>query len=207
MVWERALRIMAITAFIAIMLSGCATQGTPSDMSAPDRTGNSEYVIGAGDQLQIYVRNNDDLSVTIPVRPDGKISVPMLRDVEAAGLTPSELADDLEAGLSEFIREPTVTVIVTSFVGTYSNMVRIIGQAVQPQSIPFRDGMTVLDAVIQVGGLTRFAAGNRAKLIRGTASNNRTFSLRLDDLLNDGDIRHNHALRPGDILVIPEAMF
>ncbi|MDN3517212.1 polysaccharide export protein [Aquisalimonas lutea] len=166
-----------------------------------------DYVIGAGDSLQIHVRNNEDISVSLPVRPDGKISVPMVRDVEAAGRTTSELADHLEQELSRFIRDPMVTVMVTDFVGTYADQVRIIGQAVQPQAIAYREGMTVLDAIIQVGGLTEFAAGNRAKLVRGTGSGARRLDIRLGDLINDGDMSQNRALRPGDTLVIPEAYF
>lgn len=131
----------------------------------------------------------------------------MVQDVPASGKSPSELAGELERELSRYIRDPNVTVMVMSFVGSYDDQVRIIGQAVQPQAIAYRDGMTVLDAIIQVGGLTQFAAGNRARLVRGSGDNASSYRLRLNDLLNDGDMRQNHRLRPGDVIVIPEAFF
>ncbi|QIT56541.1 sugar ABC transporter substrate-binding protein [Aquisalimonas sp. 2447] len=200
---QRAMLLLAVLA--AAILAGCGSTGTPiEDMDRPEM---GDYVIGPGDALQIHVRDNPDLSVSLPVRPDGKVSVPMVRDVRAAGKTTSELADTLEEQLSEFIRDPMVTVMVTSFVGTYSDQVRIIGQAVQPQAIPYREGMTVLDAIIQVGGLTQFAAGNRTQLVRGTGEDAQKYRIRLNDLLNDGDVSQNRPLRPGDILVIPEAFF
>ncbi len=203
--WAKFIKLgLLLPAVIAV--AACGTMGA-SDIPAPDPVDTPDYVIGAGDQLQIYVRDNPDLSVSLPVRPDGKISVPMVRDVQAAGLTPSELGDELETQLSEYVREPTITVMVTGFVGTYSDQVRIIGQAQQPQSLAYRDGMTVLDALIQVGGLTPFAAGNRATLVRQRGGESESYTVRLNDLLNDGDIRHNHQLRPGDILIIPEALF
>ncbi len=208
MKWNRFLTV--IVALVAsTLLAACAsspTTGSAGFEDAPSRSA-SDYVIGAGDELQIYVRNHSDLSVSLPVRPDGKISVPMVQDVQASGRTPSQLAGDLEQELSQFIRDPNVTVMVMSFVGSYDDQVRIIGQAVQPQAIAYRDGMTVLDAVIHVGGLTQFAAGNRARLVRGSGDDATTMRLRLNDLLNDGDMRQNHRLRPGDVIVIPEAFF
>ncbi|WP_435372972.1 XrtA/PEP-CTERM system exopolysaccharide export protein [Aquisalimonas lutea] len=203
--WARLI-VVALAVALASVLTACETTGTPANRTA-DTGEMGDYVIGAGDSLQIHVRNNEDISVSLPVRPDGKISVPMVRDVEAAGRTTSELADHLEQELSRFIRDPMVTVMVTDFVGTYADQVRIIGQAVQPQAIAYREGMTVLDAIIQVGGLTEFAAGNRAKLVRGTGSGARRLDIRLGDLINDGDMSQNRALRPGDTLVIPEAYF
>ena len=191
----------------SMLLAACTTAGGPTDAEEAAERGEMEYIIGAGDALQIYVRDNPDLSVELPVRPDGKISVPMVRDVRAAGMTPSQLADDLEESLSEFIRSPNVTVMVTSFVGAYDDQVKIIGQAMEPQAVPYRDGMTVLDALIQVGGLTQFAAGNRARLVRGGRADSETVRVRLNDLLNDGDMRQNLPLRPGDVIVIPEAFF
>jgi polysaccharide export outer membrane protein len=201
---------IALSVVLLALLSGCslpmsnAERRTVPEQAALDP---STYTIGPGDQLQIFVRNNPDLSVTLPVRPDGKISVPMVQDIVAAGKTPSELATDLESELSEFIRQPTVTVMVRDFVGAYSDQVRIIGQAVRPQALAYREGMTVLDAIIQVGGLTQFAAGNRAKLVREVNGEKQTYDLRLEDLVNEGDISANVELRPGDILIIPEAYF
>ena len=204
--WVRRVLLFTGVITVALALAACGTTGAPPDDDA-EQLDTGDYIIGAGDALQIHVRDNPDLSVSLPVRPDGKISVPMVRDVQAAGRTTSELADDLERELSEFIRDPMVTVMVTSFVGTYSDQVRIVGQAVQPQSIAYREGMTVLDAIISVGGLTQFAAGNRAQLVRGTGNDVQRFNVRLNDLLNDGDITQNRPLRPGDIIVIPEAFF
>ncbi len=196
------------TILLALCVGGLgACAGTGSDIPTPPDRGDADYVIGPGDQLRVYVRNNPDMSVDIPVRPDGKISVPMIQNMRAAGKTPSELAEDLEADLEEFIRDPNVTVMVTGFVGTYDAQIRVIGQAVQPQAIAYRDGMTVLDAVIEVGGLTQFAAGNRARLVRDSGDGSQTYRVRLNDLISNGDMRHNHALRPGDVLVIPEAIF
>lgn len=196
----------AVLVIISMTLAGCAGMGSDNVPTPPER-GDDDYVIGPGDQLQIYVRNNPDMSVGIPVRPDGKISVPMVQDVRATGKTPSGLARDLENELARYIRDPNVTVMVTNFVGTYDAQIRVIGQAVEPQAIAYRDGMTVLDAVIQVGGLTQFAAGNRARLVRQVGGESRTYRLRLNDLLTEGDMRQNHPLRPGDVLVIPEAYF
>lgn len=204
MMAERFFRVVFLALCIG-SLSACA--GTGGEIPTPPEHGDSDYVIGPGDQLRIYVRNNPDMSVDIPVRPDGKISVPMIQSMRAAGKTPSELAGDIELDLEEFIRDPNVTVMVTGFVGTYDAQIRVIGQAVQPQAIAYRDGMTVLDAVIAVGGLTQFAAGNRARLVRDTGDGSQTYNVRLNDLISSGDMRHNHALRPGDVLVIPEAIF
>lgn len=200
------LRTLAVI-LAAILLTACSNSGNFEPREQRASRSAPEYVIGAGDQLQINVRNNEDLSVNLPVRPDGRISIPMVRDVQAAGRTTSELADELENELSEVIRDPIVTVMVSDFVGTYSDRIRVIGQAAQPQALAYREGMTVLDAVIQVGGLTEFAAGNQAKLIRGSGSDARQIPVRLDDLVNDGDIGQNRALRPGDVLVIPESFF
>lgn len=208
--WGKAMKIKRIAALwflaiTAVWLSGCASPGQPASNGSAAANEQPEYVIGPGDKLQIYVRDNPDLSVTLPVRPDGRISVPMVQDVQAAGKTPAALAHDLENRLSQYVRTPTVTVMVMDFVGTYSDQVRIVGEAVQPRAIAYRQGMTLLDAIIEVGGLTRFAAGNSAKLIRRTDGGNRTIHVRLDDLVNGGDISANVPLRPGDVLIIPES--
>ena len=198
-------RLLAVSVLVTL-IGGCSTNSVePAQGDAPP-SGN-EYVIGPGDRLQINVRDNEDLSVSLPVRPDGRISIPLVRDVQAAGRTTSGLADRLEAELSGYLREPVVTVMVTDFVGTYADRIRVIGQAAQPKALAYRKGMTVLDAVIEVGGLTEFAAGNQAKLVRDSGNDARKIRVRLDDLVNDGDLSQNRALHPGDVLVIPESLF
>lgn len=186
------------------LLAGCASMAPPVTQTA--ETSNGTYRIGPGDQLEIYVRNNPDLSVHVPVRPDGKISIPLVQSIQASDKTPSQLADDLQNALSKYIRDPRVTVIVTQFQGTYADQVRVVGQAAQPMSMPYRKGMTLLDVMINVGGLTKFAAGNRAKLVRHVDGKTKTFNVKIEDLLN-GDIKDNVPVRPGDIVIIPQSYF
>jgi polysaccharide biosynthesis/export protein len=198
----------ALWAFAAALLlsfaAACAS-APPAPAAAPSQEP-VEYKIGAGDQLQVFVWNNKDLSTTVPVRPDGLISTPLVEDMQAAGKTPSELARDLEKALSEYVRTPKVNVIVTSFVG--GAQVRVVGQAVNPQALPYRSDMTLLDVMIAVGGLGEFAAGNRAKIVRRTADGaQQEIRVRLADLLNRGDMAANMAMEPGDVLIIPETRF
>jgi polysaccharide export outer membrane protein len=167
----------------------------------------SEYHIGPGDNLKIFVWNHPDLSVTVPVRPDGMISTPLIENMQAEGKTPSELSRDIETTLAEYIRSPTVNVIVTEFVGAYSDQVRVVGQAQQPQSLPYRANMTLLDVMIAVGGLAEFAAGDRAVIVRRDGDQQLRIPARLSDLLNDGDISANQPVRPGDVIIIPESRF
>lgn len=169
--------------------------------------GSSDYLIGPGDTLRIFVWRNPEISTTVPVRPDGKISTPLVEDMVAVGKTPTELARNMEEVLAEYIRSPTVNVIVQDFVGTFGEQVRVVGQATRPRSLPHRDRLTLLDVMIEVGGLTNFAAGNRAKVIRRDAGGTQEIRVRLDDLLNKGDMSQNLEMRPGDIVVIPEAIF
>jgi len=166
-----------------------------------------EYVIGPGDVLKIFVWQNADLSVTVPVRPDGRISVPLLQDVVAAQKTPTQLARDIKQGLSAFIHQPEVTVIVSEFVGAYSEQVRVIGEATKPQAMTYRARMSVLDVIIAAGGLTPFAAGNRALIVRQSGGHSEQIPVNLDSLLKDGDISANVQVMPGDILVIPQSWF
>ena len=166
----------------------------------------NEYVIGPGDTLQVFVWRNPELTATVPVRPDGKVSTPLNEDMVAVGKTPSQLARDIEKVLSEYVRAPTVNVIVTQPVGAYSE-VQIIGQVLKPGSLPYRAGMKVLDAVLAVGGLTQFAAGNRAKIERKVDGHRQELRLKLDSLVNKGDMTQNLDLRPGDVLVVPESRF
>ena len=185
--------------------SGGATLEDPKPQTVP--ADQAEYRIGPGDQLRVFVFNQADLSVEVPVRPDGLISTPLVEDMQAAGKTPSQLARDMEKRLAEYIRSPSVNVIVTGFVGNYGDQVRVVGQAAHPQALPYRSGMTLLDVMIAVGGLGEFAAGNRARLIRRVDGKNTETRVRLDDLLNDGDIRANMQVQPGDVLIIPESRF
>lgn len=195
----------------ATLLSACGgapvTQPAGAPATAPAANA-AEYRIGSGDQLNVFVFNQPDLSVTVPVRPDGLISTPLIENMQAAGKTPSELARDMEKTLAEYIRSPTVNIIVTNFVGTYGDQIRVVGQAANPQALAYRSGMTVLDVMIAVGGLGEFAAGNRARLVRkGPNGETQEMRVRLDDLLNDGDIKANMVVQPGDVIIIPESRF
>lgn len=167
-----------------------------------------EYKIGAGDQLQVNVWQNPDLSLNVPVRPDGKISVPLIGDAQAAGLSAEVLAAKLKKDLNKFIRNPEVTVIITSAISAeFLTRVRITGAVQVPQSIPYRQGMTVLDLVLRAGSLTLFANGNGAILYRKTADGTKGYSIRLDSIIKEGDITTNYELRPSDILIVPESIF
>ncbi|MGH8154118.1 MAG: XrtA/PEP-CTERM system exopolysaccharide export protein [Rhodanobacteraceae bacterium] len=189
-----------------LVLGACSTAPTISSAPAPAPLA-EHYIIGPGDNLEIYVRDNPGLSTTVPVRPDGRISIPLVQSIMAAGKTPDELADALQKDLSRYIREPLVTVIVKSFVGEFSQQVRVVGQATTPKSVPYRSGMTLLDVMIDVGGLTKFASGNSAKIVRRLPDGKQeTIPVRLGDLMN-GDIKDNVAMRPGDILIIPQSLF
>jgi polysaccharide export outer membrane protein len=166
------------------------------------------YVIGPGDGLGIFVYRQPDLSADVPVRPDGRISLPLVPDIVAAGRTPTELASDIERRLTEYVRDPTVTVMVRSFVGPPARQIRVIGEAANPLAIPYREGMTLLDVLISAQGLTRFAAGNRAEVIRREPGQPpQVIRVRLNDLLRNGDISQDMPMRPGDTLVIPQSWF
>lgn len=165
------------------------------------------YLIGPGDNLDIFVWQNPQLSVKVPVRPDGKISIPLVQDVAALGRTPSALAHDISERLKAYVKDPNVTVIVSGFVGPFSQQIRVIGEAAKPQAIPYRSNMTILDVMIEVGGLTRFAAGDRSVVVRNVNGQHQTIRARLDSLVNDGDVRDNIAMRPGDIVIIPQRYF
>jgi polysaccharide export outer membrane protein len=167
----------------------------------------SMYRIGPLDNLNIFVWRNPDLSISVPVRPDGRISVPLIEDLEVTGKTPTQAARDIEKQLGVFIQDPIVTVIVSGFVGPFQDQVRVIGEATRPQALPYRDAMSLLDVMIIVGGVTDFAAGNRATITRVVNGEQRQFRVRIDDLIRDGDITANVKILPGDVLVIPEAWF
>ncbi|HEU0156657.1 MAG TPA: XrtA/PEP-CTERM system exopolysaccharide export protein [Stellaceae bacterium] len=203
---RRLLRAAGIA--VALIVAGC--HNAPPLPPAPPASAlpSSSYIIGPGDKLNIFVWRNPELSTNVPVRPDGRLSIPLVEDVVAIGKTPSQLARELEHRLSKYIKEPVVTVIAEAFVGPFTEQVRVIGEAAQPRAIPFRTDMTVLDAMIEVGGLTRYAAGNDAVIVR-TAANGKqaTYSVHLDNLIKDGDVASNVALQPGDILIIPQRLF
>ncbi|WP_432377826.1 XrtA/PEP-CTERM system exopolysaccharide export protein [Duganella sp. P38] len=195
----------ALLCLLIALLAGCASRVS---LDLPDDVPlQGDYQIGAGDVVNINVWRNPEVSLSVPVRPDGKITTPLVEDLQAAGKTPTELARDIEKALSKYIQQPMVTVIVTSFVGPYTQQIRVIGQAARPQALPYRQGMSLMDVLIAVGGITDFAAGNKANIIRVVEGKRQTVPVRLQDLLRNGDISANVAVLPGDILVIPEGWF
>jgi len=181
----------------------------PPDSAMPQMAPSSvspDYRIGPGDTLQIFVWRNPELTQSVPVRPDGKISTPLVEDMVAVGKTPSQLARDVEGVLAEYIRSPQVNVIVTNPVSAFSQ-VKVIGQVVNPQSLPYRDGMRVLDAILAAGGLTEFAAGNRGKIVRKIDGKDTEMKVKVEDLVNKGAMKHNLELKPGDVIVVPQSFF
>jgi len=192
------------------LIVSCASSPTPAP--APTRTAaeakapDSNYIIGPGDSLEVFVWRNQDLTVTVPVRPDGKISTPLVEDMVAVGKTPPQLARDMEKVLSEYVREPKVNIIVTTAVSEL-NHVQVVGQVQKPSALPYREGMRVLDAVLAVGGLTQFASGNRARIVRTENGKQTIIHVKVADLVNSGDVKQNVPLKPGDVLVVPQSMF
>jgi len=203
--------IMNLLAFIAIVLStlaigGCAN--TPRiSLSPSDEPPSHDYLIGPGDNVNIIVWHNPEVSMSVPVRPDGKITTPLVEDLPAMGKTSTHLARDVEKALATFIQDPVVTVIVTGFTGPYTEQIRVIGEAGKPQALHYNKGMSLMDVMIAVGGITNFAAGNKASIIRNIDGKTQHVAVRLDDLIKNGDISANIPVRPGDILVIPESLF
>jgi len=188
-----------------LVLAGCATPTPPS--AAAMAPVNPDYLIGPGDAVNIIVWRNPEVSMSVPVRPDGKITTPLVEDLPAAGKTSTQLARDIEAALGKFIQQPVVTVVVTNFVGNYAEQIRVIGQAARPQALAYRREMSLMDVLIAVGGVTEFAAGNKASIVRNVDGKQEKLVVRLDDLIRDGDISANVMMRPGDVLVIPESYF
>ena len=190
----------------AIALVGCASgpalPPAPVSAAVQDYT----YIIGAGDNLNIIVWRNPELSMSVPVRPDGKIAAPLVDEMMAQGKTPVQLARDVEEVLGKYVRDPVVTAMVTGFVGPYSEQIRVVGEAARPQALPYKLNMTMLDLMIAVGGLTDFADGNKATILR-TSEGNKQYSVRLQDLIKRGDVSANVDIKPGDILIIPESLF
>lgn len=196
---------------LLLLVAGCARPSAPPDNVAVLLNGNtSEYLIGPGDTLNVFVFRAPELSANdLTVRPDGRLSTPLVPEIQAAGRTPSQLAQEIGERLKRYVLEPTVTVMVKTFIGQSNQQIRVIGEAAQPMSMPYRDGMSVLDVMIEAKGLTRYAAGNRAEIIRRGVAGQRaeTIRVRLSDLLRDGDVSQDMLLRPGDTLVIPSSWF
>lgn len=202
------LAVIAATAFI---VAGCSSIGGEKLRAAPSTAEGMvaeapDYLIGPLDQLEIFVWRAPELSTKVTVRPDGRISTPLVEDMLASGKTPSQLARDLEKSLGTYVKAPEVTVIVSNFSSTFDQQVRVLGEAQRPIALPFQSGMTVLDVMVAVGGLTEFAAGNRAVLIRGQGAERASYRLHLDDLLRKGDISANVPVLPGDVILIPESI-
>lgn len=193
--------------FSLVILSACGIF-TPKFEPAPATasTFDYSYIIGAGDNLNIIVWRNPELSMSVPVRPDGKFSTPLIDELVAQGKNPVEIARDIEKMLGKYVRDPIVTVIVTGFVGPYDQQIRVVGEAARPQFLPYKQKMSLLDVMIAVGGVTDFAAGNDATILR-TAESNKQYSVRLTDLIKRGDISANVEMKPGDILIIPQSFF
>ena len=206
-------KFIAALPLAMLVLAGCTTgsrpQLPPASYVATQEAPGEEYVIGPLDQLNIFVWRNPELSAKVQVRPDGRITTPLINDMPAVGKTPAMLADDLKLALGEYIKDPIVSVIVENFSGTFSQQVRVVGASEKPAAIPYRANMTVLDAMIAVGGLNQYAAGNRARLIRydRATGKQREYALRLSSLLKNGDSSANVRLQPGDVIIIPESMF
>jgi polysaccharide export outer membrane protein len=200
---------LCVLAGLTLAGRAMATEASVSAAAAPAAPANpvsADYLIGPGDTLEIFVWRNPDLTITVPVRPDGKVSTPLVEDMVAVGKTPTGLARDIEKALAVYVKSPQVNVIVTLPASVFSQ-IKVIGQVLHPQALPYRDGMTVLDAVLAVGGLGQFAAGNRAHVVRNENGKQQEIKVKLDALVNDGDMHQNLPLRPGDVLVVPETRF
>ena len=194
-----------IVYFFYVFLVGCA-QLSPLP-PVPPASVSPDYLIGPGDSLQVFVWRNPEVSTSVTVRPDGKLSTPLVEDLVAAGKTPTQLARDIERELANYLKEPLVTIMVSGFVGPYSQQIRVVGEAGKPQVLAYRAQMSLLDVMISVGGLTEFAAGNKATVVRNVKGQQQQFGVRLDDLIREGDISANVPMLPGDILIIPESWF
>ncbi len=204
--------VIALGASLVLAACGSTGIGGSSLQAAPNTPADAaaaapDYLIGPLDKLEIFVWRAPELSTNVTVRPDGRISTPLVEDMVASGKTPSVLAKDLEGVLREYVRSPEVTVIVSDFSSTFDQQVRVLGEAQKPTALPYQAGMTTLDVMVAVGGLTEFAAGNRAVLIRGQGEDRQSYRLRLDDLLRKGNISANVPVLPGDVILIPESIF
>jgi polysaccharide biosynthesis/export protein len=193
---------------VSPLFVSCASKPTPAPSRTPTeaKTPDGNYIIGPGDKLGVFVWRNPELSVTVPVRPDGKISTPLVEDMVAVGKTPAQLAREMEKVLSEYVRAPKVNIIVETAASAFS-LVQVVGQVQHPSALPYREGMRVLDAILAVGGLTQFASGNRARIVRMENGKETIIHLKVADLVNSGDVSQNALLKPGDVLVVPQSIF
>jgi polysaccharide export outer membrane protein len=198
--------LLAASALAAVLLAGCASSSLPPAPVKAASAPSYSYQIGPGDSLEVNVWRHPELSAKVPVRPDGKITVPLIEDLVAIGRAPADLGREIEERLKKYVREPNVTVLVTNFVGNAAEQVRVVGQATRPAALPYKQGMTLLDVMIQVGGITEYASGNRAVLIR-QSEGARQYGVRLRDLLKRGDVSANVEVQPGDVIMIPEGWF
>lgn len=200
MMWKKLLGLVLLIVFP--LLAGCASSYPPAPRAAAV---SPEYIIGPGDTVDVFVWRNPEVSVQVAVRPDGKLSTPLVEDLQAAGKTPTQLARDIEKELSNYLKDPLVTVMMRGFIGPYDQQVRVVGEATEPKVLAYREHMSVLDVMIAVGGLTEFAAGNKANIVRTVEGQRRQYRVHLDDLIREGDISANVPVLPGDILIIPES--
>lgn len=203
---KNLVRWVAISVSVALITACAGYSSAYPAAPAVAGTADYDYVVGAGDMLNIIVWRNPELSLSVPVRPDGKVSTPLVDELVAQGKTSVQIARDVEKALGKLVRDPVVTIIVTSFVGPYSEQIRVVGEAAKPQSLAYKQKMTVLDVMIAVGGLTDFADGNAASITRASEGDKR-YSVRLKDLIKRGDISANVEMRPGDVLIIPQGWF
>jgi polysaccharide export outer membrane protein len=206
---SKSLNFWIIALFSLLATSAVVRSAQPAQSEAPAVASPSvpaDYIVGPGDIVQVFVWRNPDLTATVPVRPDGKISTPLVEDMVAVGKSPTALARDIETVLAEYVKSPQVNVIVTQPANVFGQ-IKVIGQVTRPGAVPYREGMTVIDAVLATGGLSPFAAGNRARIVREDAGRRTEVRIKLDALLNHGDMRQNVAIKPGDIIVVPESRF
>lgn len=203
----RKLAIVLMALAATTVFQGCSGVADAPLTAARTEELASDYLIGPGDQIQVFVWRNPELTTSVRVRPDGKISVPLIEDLPIAGMTPTKAGRAIEEKLSNYVKDAIVTVIMVDFVGPVERQIRVVGEASKPAAIPYRQGMTVMDVMIQAGGLTQFAAGNRALVMRTVDGKAESYKVRLDDLMKDGDLSANVQLAPGDVLMIPQTWF
>ena len=200
------IRIMLLLCCV-LVIQACTSTGKHEGKADNLEAVTSPYIIGAGDMLRIFVWGNTELSGEVPVRPDGRITTPLVEDIVASGKTPTQLAREMEKKLKRYMKKPVVTVTITQFVGRYTEQIRVVGEVVNQRTLPYRESVTVLDVIISVGGLTEFAAGNRASIARTVNGQIKRIPVRLEDLLDSGDFAANIRMQPGDVLFVPEAWF